>query len=145
MAIISKPQIIYKGTSVTFTLFKANLKDNHVVSANSRFIDFSNWKDVYINYKSSVGNQRVSVNFDATTSFQYGTFSVSERARNRFIVESITIVDLDGEVLKIPRNDLNTVTFDIDLYSDSDSDEFVLLLEEGTNFLLESGDFLVLE
>lgn len=145
MAIISKPQIIYKGTSVTFTLFKANLKDNHVVSANSRFTDFSNWKDVYINYISSVGNQRVNVNFDATTNFQYGTFAVSERARNSFIVESIIIVDLDGEILKIPRSDLNTVTFDIDLYSDSDSDEFVLLMEDGANFLLESGDFLVLE
>ena len=145
MAIISKPQIIYKGTSVTFTLFKANLKDNHVVSANSRFTDFSNWKDVYINYISSVGNQRVNVNFDATTNFQYGTFAVSERARNSFIVESIIIVDLDGEILKIPRSDLNTVTFDIDLYSDSDIDEFVLLMEDGANFLLESGDFLVLE
>jgi len=145
MAIISKPQIIYKGTSVTFTLFKANLKDNHIVSANSRFTDFSNWKDVYINYISSVGNQRVNVNFDATTNFQYGTFAVSERARNSFIVESIIIVDLDGEILKIPRSDLNTVTFDIDLYSDSDSDEFVLLMEDGANFLLESGDFLVLE
>lgn len=145
MAIISKPQIIYKGTSVTFTLFKANLKSNHVVSANSRFTDSSNWKDIYINYKSSIGNQRVNVNFDATTNFQYGTFTVSERARSRFIVESITIVDLDGEILKVPRSDLNTATFDIDLYSDSESEEFVLLLEDGANFLLESGDFLVLE
>lgn len=145
MAIISKPQIIYKGTSVTFTLFKANLKDNHVVSANSRFTDFNNWKDVYINYVSSVGNQRVIVNFDASTNFQYGTFYASDRARDSFIVESITIVDFDGEILRISRSDLNTATFDIDLYSDSESEEFVLLLEDGTNFLLESGEFLVLE
>lgn len=145
MAIISKPQIIYKGIPVTFTLFKANLKDNHVVSANSRFSNFSNWKDVYVNYISSEGNQRINVNFDPSTNFQTGVFSASPRARSSFIVESITIVDLDGEILKISRSDLNTATFDIELYSDSDSDEFVLLLEDGANFLLESGDFLVLE
>ena len=145
MAIISKPQIIYKGVPATFTLFKANLLNNHVVSANSRFTDFSNWKDVYINYVSSEGNQRVNVNFDDRDNFQNGTFSVSVRARDNFIVESIKIVDLDGEILTILRSDLNTATFDIELYSDSESEEFVLLLEDGANFLLESGDFLVLE
>lgn len=144
MAIISKPEIIYKGSSVTFTLFKANLKSNHVVSANSRFSDSTNWKEVYINYVSSEGNQRVIVNFDTKDNFQNGTFTVSTRARNAFIVDSITIVDLDGEVLKVLRSDLNTATFDIEL-SGSDSEEFVLLLEDGANFLLESGDFLVLE
>jgi len=145
MAIISKPQIIYKGIPAVFTLFKANLLSNHIVSANSRFSDFTIWKDVYVNYISSEGNQRVNVNFDANTNFQTGIFKVSERARDNFIVESIIIVDLDGEIFKVSRSDLNTATFDIELYSDSDSDEFVLLLEDGTNFLLESDGFLVLE
>ena len=144
MAIISKPEVIYKGSTVTFTLFKANLKSNHVVSANSRFSDSTNWKDVYINYVSSEGNQRVIVNFDTEDNFQSGDFTTSPRARNAFIVESITIVDLDGEILKVLRSDLNTATFDIEL-NGSDSEEFVLLLEDGTNFLLESGGFLVLE
>lgn len=145
MAIISKPQVIYKGIPANFTLFKANLLNNHIVSANSRFTDFSNWKDVYINYVSSEGNQRVNVNFDNRDNFQNGVFSVSERARNNFIVESIKIVDLDGEILTISRSDLNAANFDIELYSDSESEEFVLLLEDGAYFLLESGDFLVLE
>ena len=145
MAIISKPQLIYKGVPAIFTLFKVNLLSNHIVSANSRLSDFSNWKDVYINYNSSEGNQRVNVNFDGRDNFQNGIFSVSERARNVFIVENIKIVDLDGEILTIPRSALNTTVFDIQLYIDSDSEEFVLLLEDGANFLLESGDFLVLE
>jgi hypothetical protein len=145
MAIISKPQVIYKGIPVVFTLFKVNLLSNHVVSANSRFSDVSNWKDVYINYVSSEGNQRINVNFDSKDNFQNGVFSASSRARTSFIVDSITIVDLDGEILKISRNNLNTATFDIELYSDSESEEFVLLLEDGANFLLESGEFLVLE
>lgn len=145
MAIISKPQVIYKGIPASFTLFKVNLLGNHVVSANSRFSDINNWKEVYINYMSSEGNQRIRVNFDSNDNFQFGTFKASERARNTFLVESIVIVDLDGEILKVSRNDLNTATFDIELYSDSDSEEFVLLLEDGANFLLESGEFLVLE
>ena len=145
MAIISKPQVMYKGIPFTITLFKVNLLNNHVVSANSRFSDISNWKDVYINYISSQGNQRINVNFDARDNFQSGVFKASERARNSFIVESIIIVDLDGEILKISRSDINSTTFDIELYNDSESEEFVLLLEDGANFLLESGDFLVLE
>lgn len=144
MSIISKPQVIYKGTPTTFTLFKINLLSNHIVSGNSRFSDISNWKDVYINYKSSEGNQRVNVNFDAKDNFQYGIFQVSERARNTFLLESITIVDLDGEILKIKRSDVNAEAFDIELYRDSDSEEFVLLLEDGSIFLLESEEYLVL-
>ncbi len=144
MAIISKPQVIYKGIPVTFTLFKINLLSNHIVSSNVRFSDISNWKDIYINYKSLEGNQRVNVNFDAKDNFQYGTFKVSERARNTFLVEGITIIDLDGEILKINRSDLNAEAFDIELYRDSDSEEFVLLLEDGSSFLLESDDYLVL-
>jgi hypothetical protein len=144
MAIISKPLIIYKGTPATFTLFKVNLLSNHVVSANSRFSNSTNWKNVYINYVSSEGNQRINVNFDTIDNFQSGTFSASERARTSFIVENIIIVDLDGEVLKVPRSALNVLDFDIELNS-SDSEEFVLLLEDGSGFLLESGEYLVLE
>jgi hypothetical protein len=144
MAIISKPTIIYKGVPATFTLFKVNLISNHVVSSNSMFSTSSNWKEVYINYKSSEGNQRVRVNFDSKDNFQTGIFSVSERARDNFIVESLVIVDLDGEILKVNRSDLNAADFDVDLFTDSESEEFVLLLEDGSKFLLDSGEFLVL-
>lgn len=144
MAIISKPSVIYKGTPATITLFKTNLKNNHIVSA-TKFSDFSNWKDVYINYVSAEGNQRIVVGFDANDGFQSGTFSASERARDSFIVQNIMIVDFDGEILKVNRSDLNVLDFDIQLTSGSESEEFVLLLEDGSRFLLESGDFLVLE
>ena len=144
MAIISKPAIINKGTPATFTLFKTNLISHHVVSADSRFSSVSNWKEVYINYRSSEGNQRISVNFDSADNFQNGVFSASERARTLFIVQSVVIVDLDGEVLRIDRVDLNTADFDIEL-SSSESEEFVLLLENGSSFLLESGEYLLLE
>lgn len=145
MAIISKPSVINKGVPAVFTLFKTNLINNHIVAASSRFSDVNNWKEVYINYKSSVGNQRVLVNFDIDDNFQTGIFSVSAKARNSFIVESLVIVDLDGEVLKIDRSDLNTSHFDIDLNTDSESDGFVLLLEDGSKFTLESGEYLMLE
>lgn len=145
MAIISKPSVINKGTVAVFTLFKTNLISNHIVAASSIFSDFSNWKDVYINYKSAEGNQRSVVNFDSKDNFQYGEFFVSERARDSFIVQSIIIVDLDGEILKINRADLNVVEFDIQFNGNSNSVEFVLLLESGSEFLLESGEFLSLE
>lgn len=144
MAIISKPQVIYKGVPATITLFKNNLLSNHIVSANSRFSSFSNWKDVYITYVSSEGNQRITVNFDTQDGFQSGVFSASERARSSFLVESIVIADFDGEILKVSRSELNVLEFDIQLTGNSESEEFVLLLEDGSNFLLESGEFLVL-
>jgi hypothetical protein len=145
MAIISKPQIVYKGVPASFTLFKTNLISHHIVSANPRFSDFSNWSKVNINYKSSQGNQVIIVEFNANDNFQFGQFIASERARTYFNVDSIVIVDLDGEILKVNRSDLNTATFDLTLTGNSESEEFVLLMEDGTSFLLESGDFLVLE
>lgn len=144
MAIILKPSNITRGVASQFTLLKTNLISNHVVSANPRFSDFSNWSEVYINYKSSEGNQRTVVNFDADTNFQTGEFFVSQKARSSFIVESMIIVDLDGEVLKIQRSDLNTLDFDINFNDTSNSEEFVLLLENGSEFILESGEFLSL-
>jgi hypothetical protein len=145
MAIISKPQIVYKGVPATFTLFKTNLVNHHIVSSNSQFSSFSKWKEVYINYVSSEGNQRIIVNFDDRDGFQSGIFSASDRARDYFIVQSLILVDLDGAVLKLNRSDLNTNDFDLELFSNSDSEEFVLLMEDGNSLLLESGEFLVLE
>lgn len=144
MSIISKPALVYKGTPAEFTLFKTNLVNNHIVSSNSQFSSFSKWSKVYLNYKSTEGNQRIVVNFDSADGFMYGMFSASERARNSFQIESLVIVDLDGEVLKLERSDLNTLDFDLELYTGSESEEFVLLLEDGVALLLESGEFLVL-
>jgi hypothetical protein len=144
MSIISKPSVIYKGTPVEITLFKTNLINNHIVSSNLQFSSFSKWHKVYLNYKSTEGNQRIIVNFDSADGFMYGMFSASEKARTSFQIESLVIVDLDGEILKLERNDLNTLDFDLELYTGSESEEFVLLLEDGAAFLLESEEFLVL-
>jgi hypothetical protein len=144
MAIISKPDTFVKGASNTITLFKTNLISNHVVS-NTRFADFSVWKNVYIAYSSEEGNQKVIVTFNQQDNFQNGDFFISERARDSFVVQSIIIVDLDGEVLKINRQDLNVLDFDIQLDNNLESEEFVLLLENGSSLLLESGEFLSLE
>lgn len=144
MSIILKPSVIYKGTPVEITLFKTNLINNHIVSSNLQFSSFSKWHKVYLNYKSTEGNQRIIVNFDSIDGFMYGMFSASEKARTSFQIESLVIVDLDGEILKLERNDLNTLDFDLELYTGSESEEFVLLLEDGVALLLESEEFLVL-
>lgn len=144
MAIISKPALVYKGTPIEFILFKTNLISNHIVSSNSQFSSFSKWSKVYLNYKSTEGNQRIVVNFDAADGFMSGSFFASERARNSFHIEALVIVDLDGEILKLERSNLNTLDFDLELYTGSESEEFVLLLEDGVALLLESGEFLVL-
>jgi len=146
MSIISKPQIVYKGIPANITLSKVNLLSNHIVSANARFSNSKNWKKVQLNYRSSEGNQRVIVEFDKSTNFFNGTFSASEKARSFFIIESLILIDKDGEILKLNREDLNVLDFDVQLQNtSSESEEFVLLLEDGSNFLLESGNYLVLE
>lgn len=142
MAIISKPNSIVKGTTVEFTLFKGELVNNHVVSSDVYFSDFENWMSVNLNYKSTEGNQRKIVSFNSFENFAPAPFSSSERARDIFEIESITIVDFDGEILIVPRDALNTLEFDINF--NSESDEFLFLMEDGYSLLLESGDFLLL-
>lgn len=143
MAIISKPNIIVKGTSAEFTLFKNELVSNYVVSSDVHFSDFTNWMSVNLNYKSTEGNQRKVVTFNSFEDFAPSMFFASEKARDIFQIESITIVDFDGELLIIPRDALNTLQFDIDM-SNSDSDEFLFLMEDGFSLILESGDYLSL-
>lgn len=144
MSIISKPNVIVKGTSVEFTLFKGELVNNHVVSSDVYFSDFENWMSVSLNYKSTEGNQRKIVTFNSFENFAPAIFSSSEKARDVFQIESITIVDFDGEILIVSRDDLNTLQFDINLSTNSESDEFLFLMEDGYSLLLESGDFLLL-
>ena len=115
MSIISKPAIIYKGTPEEFTLFKNNLLDNLIVSASSEFNSSSKWSKVYLNYKSSEGNQRISVAFNDSDDFSKGIFLASQRARDNFLIDYIMIVSLDGEILKIFRDDLNVLDFDLQL------------------------------
>lgn len=144
MAIISKPSTIVKGTAAEFTLFKGDLVNNYVVSSDVHFSDFTNWMSVNLNYKSTEGNQRKVVTFNSFEDFAPAMFFASEKARDVFQIESITIIDFDGDMLIVPRDALNTLQFDIDMSTNSESDEFLFLMEDGFSLLLESGDNLSL-
>ena len=142
MAIISKPAIIVKGEEALFTLFKGELANNSVVASDVYFSNQDNWMQVKLNYISSEGNQYKTVTFNSFENFNPAVFYASPRARDEFIIDSINIIDFDGQILEIPRTSLNTLHFDINF--NSESEEAVFLLEDGNSLLLESGDFLLL-
>ena len=144
MAIISKPNPVLKGVANEFTLFKGELVNNYIVSDDPYFSDFSNWSQVNLNYQSSEGNQKKVVTFSSINDFAPSYFFASTRARDTFLIMSIHIVDFDGQILEIPRTALNTLHFDITL-NNSESEELVVLLEDGFNLLLESGENFLLE
>lgn len=141
MAIISKPNVINKGTSVTFSLYKTNLVNNFVVSSSEHFSDFSNWMRVNLNYGSTEGNQVKIVTFDYSNDFSEGVFTSSNKVRDSFAIQSITIIDFDGEMLTVNRDQINTLEFDIEFASESES---VLLLDDGSIFFLDSNEPLAL-
>jgi len=144
MAIISKPNPVLKGVDNEFTLFKGELVKNSIVSDDPYFSDFSNWSLVNLNYESSEGNQKKVITFSSIDDFAPSYFYASNRARDTFLIMSIQIVDFDGQILEVPRSALNTLQFDITL-NNSESEELVILLEDGFNLLLESGENLLLE
>jgi len=141
MAIISKPSTINKGTTVTFTLFKTNLINNFVVSSSEHFSNFSNWMKVILNYGSVEGNQVKLVTFDYSDDFSEGVFTSSNKVRDAFAIQSITIIDFDGEMLSVSRDQINTLEFDIEFANESES---VLLLDDGSVFFLDSNEPLSL-
>jgi hypothetical protein len=116
MAIITTSPVIaeiVKGTSATFTLSKSNLAAVTSVETDLYYSDITNWKSVRIVYRSSTGNQREIVNFDATQATPQGQFLVSVKARNFFNVIKIEIEDFDGGVFTVPRSELTTSEFDV--------------------------------
>lgn len=144
MAIISKPNPILKGVDNEFTLFKGELVNNFIVSSDLHFSNYNNWMLVLLNYQSSEGNQKKIVSFTNSDDFAPAIFFASNRARDAFTIINIQIVDFDGDILEIPRSALNTLQLDIVL-NDSESEEFVVLSEDGMFLLLESGENLLLE
>jgi len=117
MAIITKPSPILKGTPNTFSLSKSELLQNSLVSADAYFSDSLNWFRVNVVYKSSTVRQYETVEFDCSQEIPQGTFLVSDKARANFQVLSVEIIDFDGGILRIPRSELNTSDFDIELSS----------------------------
>lgn len=115
MAIITKPAGgVLKGVPATFTLNKAELLSVSAVSSDAYFSNSSNWNRVHLIYKSSQGKQYEVVEFNATLSSPTGTFSVSEKARDAFEIQTLEILDFDGGIFVVPRSSLTVADFDID-------------------------------
>jgi len=69
MPIITKPSTIDKNSPAEISLDKAALAAVSSVVADDYFSDSDNWKEVLIYYRSSTGNQREILKFNATVSF----------------------------------------------------------------------------
>ena len=115
MPILIKNQIPAKGQKAQFELNKSALTAITSVAADSYFSQISNWSHVELMYKSSLGNQRTIVKFDATKSTPLAIFYVSSRARDIFQIDKIVINDFDGGEFTVHRNELNTSEFDVDM------------------------------
>ena len=117
MAIITKGSNLQKGSEVEFTLNITDLLAHASVSGDAYFSNQSNWDKVFINYKSSTGNQKEilifkDVDSGATSVANFGVFS---GARDAFEVQSIIIMDKQGGYLHVKRSDLVVADFDVDL------------------------------
>jgi hypothetical protein len=115
MPIITKPSSIEKGTSASFSLDKSALAAVASVAADSYYSQSSNWKEVFLYYKSSTGNQRKMLKFNAELSSPTANFLASEKARDIFQVQKIVIMDFDGGSILIPRSQLTVAEFDVDM------------------------------
>lgn len=146
MAIItSVPALndIVKGSPATFTLSKEQLLLVPSVNGSSYYSDMSNWRAVVLNYISSPLEQPEIVTFDATEAMPTGIFDVSLLAIDDFLLHSISIVDFQDGVFTIPRSDLNALDFDVNM-SSAIIENFILL-ENGEQLILESGESLLVE
>ena len=113
MPILTKPNSFQKGVSASFSLSKSALAALPEVAADDYFSDMENWSEVMVVYKSSVGRQYESVEFNAALPDPTASFLVSTRAKDVFEVQLINIVDFDGGIFTIHRSSLNTSEFDI--------------------------------
>ena len=123
MAIITKGSNLQKGNEVEFTLSITHLLAHASVSADNYFSDQSNWDKVFVNYKSSTGNQKEilifkNVDSGATSTANFGVFS---GARDAFEIQSIIIMDKQGGYLHVKRSDLVVADFDVDFSSSGSS------------------------
>lgn len=113
MPIITKPAMAKNGTNI-ISLDKSALALNSIVAAHPHFSSPNVWEKVLIKFKSTTLGQFEVVEFDATVAEPEGQFFVTETAEDIFEVEKITIVDPDGAILVIPRDELTAAEFDID-------------------------------
>lgn len=111
---LTKPQVT-KGVASQFSLDKSQLLTLPIVQADNYFSEPLNWYRINAVYKSSEGGQYELVEFDATQSNPTGTFLISERARNEFLIEKLIIVDFDKGFLEIPRSELTVSDWDVQI------------------------------
>jgi hypothetical protein len=115
MPILIKNQTPAKGQEAEFEIDKDALAALTSVAADAYFSDTDNWRQVFIKYKSSVGNQTETIEFDATQTNPSGIFLVSAKARDLFEVQNIIIKDYDDGLFVVRRSELTTSEFDIDM------------------------------
>jgi hypothetical protein len=142
MTIITKPDLILKGESFDFTLSKSELANLQILSNDSYFSDTNNWNKVIINYRSTFGNQKKVLTFDASDISPSFVFSTSERVRDSFEVYSIDIVDFDYQIFTISRSNLNVEEFDLNL--SGNVIESILLLDDDDTFMLDNDELISL-
>jgi hypothetical protein len=114
MPIITKSSPIAKDAPITFTLDKAALAALPVVVADAWFADDANWKKVILNYGSSLGNEMITVSFDATLATPTSSFLAISPSRDAFEIISITIQDFNQGTLRVPTSSLNQAEFIVD-------------------------------
>lgn len=114
MPVITKPANIQKNVPASFSLNKADLVALPSVAADAYFSDTTNWNQVLLFYRSSAGNQKEVVKFDATQANPAANFLASAKARNVFQIQKILISDFDNGIFEVPRSALVTAEFDID-------------------------------
>lgn len=115
MPMITKPASIEKNSAAEITLDKSVLADIDSVSNDLYFGDSTNWSEVLIYFRSSEGNQREILKFDATQASPTANFLVSDKARDAFEVQKIVIKDFDNDSFTVTRSELVVADFDITL------------------------------
>ena len=113
MAVFTIPSIT-KGEASTISLNKNDLLALAAVSADPYFSVSTNVKSVIVEWNSDPGNQKERLLFDFEQASPQASFLVSEKARDEFVLESITLIDFDGGQFLLTGDDLPT-GFDISL------------------------------
>lgn len=106
MPVITRPAVILKTNPGTFQLSKSTLAGLTQVSSDAYFSVQTNWKQIIVLYKSSIGGQNEALMFDPSLSNPTAIFSVSSKVRDTFQMQAIVIKDFDGGELIIPRKAL---------------------------------------
>lgn len=133
MPIMSKPSVVRKNATSVFSIDKSELALHPKVVASSHFSNTEAWDKVIIKYKSLTLGQFEQVQFDAKTDAPKGQFYVSPIAEDIFQIEKISIIDKDGAILLISRDDLTPAEYDINFNAVTDYDiDYTFFAKTGT-------------